>query len=226
MEIAKMNSTAVKDQLHQLEAAEQSADAGPACTTAAHGETEFFVLTDEQFQEQYLSGMLNSNFRSTGRSECPQIETELVERQPQQDSISPLMKQQVGQLDEWLGGEVIEKLPDSPTAKRLRARRAKQTSKMHSPPAAASGRRSSAIPLSASVVAAAAAHAAAMRGLNGCLPATQALVTALLRPGSKPVQCAAALLPQTNYREYADLLFALAEGVQSRAGISGRVPQM
>jgi len=143
MEIAKMNSTAVKDQLYQLEAAEQSADAGPACTTAAHGETEFFDLTDEQFQEQYLSGMLNSNFRSIGRSECPQIETELVERQPQQDSISPLMKQQVGQLDEWLGGEVIEKLPDSPTAKRLRARRAKQTSKMRSPPAAASGRRSS-----------------------------------------------------------------------------------
>ena len=207
-----MNSTAVKDQLHQLEAAEQSADAGPACTTAAHGETEFFDLTDEQFQEQYLSGMLNSNFRSIGRSECPQIETELVERQPQQDSISPLMKQQVGQLDEWLGGEVIEKLPDSPTAKRLRARRAKQTSKMRSPPAAASGRRSSAIPLSASVVAAAAAHAAAMRELNGCLPSTRALVTALLRPGSKPVQCAAALLPQTNYREYADLLLGLAEG--------------
>lgn len=53
MEIAKMNSDAVKDQRHQLEAAEQSADAGPASTTAAHGETEFFDLTDEQFQEQY-----------------------------------------------------------------------------------------------------------------------------------------------------------------------------
>lgn len=68
--------------------------------------------------------MLNSNFRSRGESESPKIETEHVERQLQQDSISPLMKQQVGQLDEWLGGEVIEKLPDSPTAKRLRARRA------------------------------------------------------------------------------------------------------
>jgi len=35
-----------------------------------------------------------------------------------------------------------------------------------------------------------------VRGLDGCLPARQALVTALLRPGSKLVQCVVRLSTQ------------------------------